>query len=407
MNTGHGYGPPHEQLFMSIVPGHHTMLQPPPNMVHPVHPGLPAHAMSLDPHAHLVPPHPGGLPAQHTTLAQHGAILHPHGGAPIRTCPIPGCDFVTNQGRARMEKHVATHGTEKPFKCQVEGCGKGFKLAEHLRQHARVHATERMFRCTRPLCEEHDAFKSMPELRLHETRVHTLDKAEGREMKLKERLAKMERDAEGARKDNATLRKAVELLQTTLKEATAPRRPRKRKSGGSGNGKDGGGGDDDGDQDEGGGGDGGDGSSRERRRQGDASTSMDPGGEMDDDGRKRVRKAYTVSASNVLIAARAAAAVALAGAEERWDKGKANTKGGSRKDGGGGTATPSVSTATAKGTTKAKGAGAVKKKLPRGEVAPLMRVTAAGVGVGGDDVGRGEDVGGSTRTTRNAATGKE
>ena len=224
MNTGHGYGPPHEQLFMSIVPGHHTMLQPPPNMVHPVPPGPPAHAMSLDPHAHLVPPHPGGLPAQHTTLAQHGARLHPHGGAPIRTCPIPGCDFVTNQGRARMEKHVATHGTEKPFKCQVEGCGKGFKLAEHLRQHARVHATERMFRCTRPLCEEHDAFKSMPELRLHETRVHTLDKAEGREMKLKERLAKMERDAEGARKDNATLRKAVELLQTTLKEATAPRR---------------------------------------------------------------------------------------------------------------------------------------------------------------------------------------
>lgn len=405
MNTGHGYGPPHEQLFMSIVPGHHTMLQPPPNMVHPVHPGLPAHAMSLDPHAHLVPPHPGGLPAQHTTLAQHGAILHPHGGAPIRTCPIPGCDFVTNQGRARMEKHVATHGTEKPFKCQVEGCGKGFKLAEHLRQHARVHATERMFRCTRPLCEEHDAFKSMPELRLHETRVHTLDKAEGREMKLKERLAKMERDAESARKDNATLRKAVELLQTTLKEATAPRRPRKRKSGGNGNGK--GGGDDDGDQDEGGGGEGGDGSSRERRRQGDASTSMDAGGGMDDDGRKRVRKAYTVSASNVLIAARAAAAVALAGAQERWDKGKANTKGGLRKDGGGGTATPSVSTATAKGTTKAKGAGAVKKKLPRGEVAPLMRVTAAGVGVGGEDVRGGDGDGGSTRTTRNAAAGKE
>jgi hypothetical protein len=305
-----------------------------------------------------------------------------------------------------MEKHVATHGTEKPFKCQVEGCGKGFKLAEHLRQHARVHATERMFRCTRPLCEEHDAFKSMPELRLHETRVHTLDKAEGREMKLKERLAKMERDAESARKDNATLRKAVELLQTTLKEATAPRRPRKRKSGGNGNGKDGGGGDDDGDQDEGGGGEGGD-VVRDRRRQGDASTSMDAGGGMDDDGRKRVRKAYTVSASNILIAAKAAAAVALAGAEERWDKGKANTKAGSRKDGGGGTATPNVSTATAKGTTKAKGAATPKKKLPRGEVAPLMRVTAAGVGVGGEDVRRGDGDGGSTRNTRNAAAGKE
>ena len=49
-------------------------------------------------------------------------------------------------------------------------------------------------------------------------------------MKLKEKVAKMEADAESARKDNATLRKAVELLQATLKEATAPRRPRKRKA---------------------------------------------------------------------------------------------------------------------------------------------------------------------------------
>ena len=39
MNSGHGYSPPHDQLFMSIVPGHHGMLQPPPNMGHPGLPG--------------------------------------------------------------------------------------------------------------------------------------------------------------------------------------------------------------------------------------------------------------------------------------------------------------------------------------------------------------------------------
>ena len=222
MNSGHGYSPPHDQLFMSIVPGHHGMLQPPPNMGHPGLPGQPMPppggsmtANHLDVHAHLGP-HPGGMPAQHTTLAQHGALLHPHDRIRLRACPVPGCDFVTNQGRARLEKHLATHGSEKPFKCEHEGCGKAFKTSEHLKQHARCHATERNFRCARPLCEDHEAFKSLPELRLHESRMHTLDKAEGREMKLKEKVAKMEADAESARKDNATLRKAVELLQATL-----------------------------------------------------------------------------------------------------------------------------------------------------------------------------------------------
>ena len=362
-------------------------------------------ANHLDVHAHLGP-HPGGMPAQHTTLAQHGALLHPHDRIRLRACPVPGCDFVTNQGRARLEKHLATHGSEKPFKCEHEGCGKAFKTSEHLKQHARCHATERNFRCARPLCEDHEAFKSLPELRLHESRMHTLDKAEGREMKLKEKVAKMEADAESARKDNATLRKAVELLQATLKEATAPRRPRKRK---------GGGGDEDGDagKDKGDAGkDKGD-ARLERQNEGNASTSRGGGGDdgnrtrdltkgVDDAERKRVRKTYTMSASNVLRAARAAAAAALASAEERWDKGKGTCTGGGgngcRRDAG---AAPSASTAAARGGGAAKSKGPPARKLPRGEVAPLMEVTAAGVGVGGDRDG------GSTRNARNAAAAKE
>jgi len=414
MNSGHGYSPPHDQLFMSIVPGHHGMLQPPPNMG--AHPGLPGQPMPppggsmaanhLDVHAHLGP-HPGGMPAQHTTLAQHGALLHPHDRIRLRACPVPGCDFVTNQGRARLEKHLATHGTEKPFKCGHEGCGKAFKTPEHLKQHARCHATERNFRCTRPLCEDHEAFKSLPELRLHESRMHTLDKAEGREMKLKEKVAKMEADAESARKDNATLRKAVELLQTTLKEATAPRRPRKRKGGGDRE-------DEDEEADAGkekrdAGNEKGDARRERENNEGNASTSRGDGSNrdgsipVDDAERKRVRKTYTPSASNVLRAARAARAAALASAEERWDKGKGTSTGGgggngSRRDA---VAAPSASTAAARGCGGAKSKGPPARKLPRGQAAPLMEVTAAGIGVGGDGDG------GSTRNARNAAAAKE
>ena len=369
-------------------------------------------ANHLDVHANLGP-HPGGMPAQHTTLALHGALIHPHDRIRLRACPVPGCDFVTNQGRARLEKHLATHGTEKPFKCAHEGCGKAFKTSEHLKQHARCHATERNFRCARPLCEDHEAFKSLPELRLHESRMHTLDKAEAREMKLKEKVAKMEADAESARKDNATLRKAVELLQATLKEATAPRRPRKRKGGVGGEAGDAGKEKGDAGKEKGDAvGEKGDavgekGDARhERQNEGNASTSRGGGGGggdgVDDAERKRVRKAYTMSASNVLRAAKAAAAAALASAEERWDKGKGTSTGaggnGSRRDAG---AAPSASTAAARGGGAAKSKGPPARKLPRGEVAPLMEVTAAGVGVGGDGDG------GSTRNARNAAAAKE
>ena len=362
-------------------------------------------ANHLDVHANLGP-HPGGMPAQHTTLALHGALIHPHDRIRLRACPVPGCDFVTNQGRARLEKHLATHGTEKPFKCAHEGCGKAFKTSEHLKQHARCHATERNFRCARPLCEDHEAFKSLPELRLHESRMHTLDKAEAREMKLKEKVAKMEADAESARKDNATLRKAVELLQATLKEATAPRRPRKRKGGGGGGGEAGDAGKEKGDAGKEKGDAGGEkGDARhERQNEGNASTSRGGGGGdgVDDAERKRVRKTYTMSASNVLRAAKAAAAAALASAEERWDKGKGTSTGaggnGSRRDAG---AAPSASTAAARGGGAAKSKGPPARKLPRGEVAPLMEVTAAGVGVVGDGDG------GSTRNARNAAAAKE
>jgi len=48
-------------------------------------------------------------------------------------------------------------------------------------------------------------------------RIHTLDRAEHRELKLKERCGKLEKEAEAAKADNDLLRKAVEVLQGSLK----------------------------------------------------------------------------------------------------------------------------------------------------------------------------------------------
>ena len=75
---------------------------------------------------------------------------------------------------------------------------------------------ERHYKCDRQLCAAHAAFKSLAELRLHEKRVHTLDRAEHREAKLRTRVGRLERELDGAKADNGVLRQAVEVLQATL-----------------------------------------------------------------------------------------------------------------------------------------------------------------------------------------------
>ena len=114
---------------------------------------------------------------------------------------------------------MMTHSDEKPFKCAVEGCDKCFKSQELLKQHSRCHTVERNFKCERLVCVEHAAFKSLAELRLHEKRVHTLDRAEHRELKLRTRVGRLERELRAARSDNDVLRQAVELLKATLDRA--------------------------------------------------------------------------------------------------------------------------------------------------------------------------------------------
>ena len=274
-------------------------------------------------------PTPGGLgvvpaPIPPGSLqAQLGAPLpSPHSGRPAkpppRACPHPGCSFVTEHGRARLEKHLLTHRTDKPFACAHEGCGKSFKTREHLRQHERTHTVERLFRCDRPLCVDHAPFKSAAEVALHAKRVHTLDKAEARELKLRDRVRKMEREAQALRDDAVVLRAAADVLTAALK--TAARRKRQRKPAANANAN----------------------ASARCSAEGEDSESLwallredavavnqrgpeptrvpgDGDGDGDGDGKgKKRKKPYTISAANVLRAAEQAAEAAVRATEERW-----------------------------------------------------------------------------------------
>ncbi|KFH40527.1 Zinc finger protein-like protein [Hapsidospora chrysogenum ATCC 11550] len=54
-------------------------------------------------------------------------------------CDIDGCGktFKTSSGLSAHKK--VTHSDERPYKCDAEGCGKSFKIATHLRKHRRTH----------------------------------------------------------------------------------------------------------------------------------------------------------------------------------------------------------------------------------------------------------------------------
>ena len=265
-----------------------------------------------------------------------------------RRCPHPGCAFVTREGRARLEKHALTHGSERAHACDHPGCDKRFKTREHLSAHRRTHAETRAFRCERALCANHAAFKTRAEVALHAKRVHTLDKAEARELKMRAEMDALRARVDDAKAEGDVLRRAVDVLSAALKHAARRKRPRRAPTPRSGAE----------DDDEvppnananeplrGALGDGNEGPSEEdggrpaggniNMREGAPSDARGDGGAAsdarapapapapDENGdattkTKPPRKAYTVSPENVLRAANQAAEAARAATEARWD----------------------------------------------------------------------------------------
>ena len=259
-----------------------------------------------------------------------------------RRCPHPGCAFVTREGRARLEKHALTHGSERAHACDHPGCDKRFKTREHLSAHRRTHAETRAFRCERALCANHAAFKTRAEVALHAKRVHTLDKAEARELKMRAEMDALRARVDDAKAEGDVLRRAVDVLSAALKHATRRKRPRRAPTprsgaddddevppntnaneplrGALGNGNEGP------SEEDGGrpaGGNIREGAPSDARGDGGAaSDARAPAPAPDENGdatTKPPRKAYTVSPENVLRAANQAAEAARAATEARWD----------------------------------------------------------------------------------------
>jgi hypothetical protein len=65
-------------------------------------------------------------------------------------------------------------------------------------------------------------------MRLHAKRVHSLDKAEARELKRLEKISKLTAELAAAKADADVLRAAVDVLTAALKESATARRKRRR-----------------------------------------------------------------------------------------------------------------------------------------------------------------------------------
>ena len=89
------------------------------------------------------------------------------------------------------------------------------------------HAETRAFRCERALCANHAPFKTRAEVALHAKRVHTLDKAEARELKMRAEMDALRARVDDAKAEGDVLRRAVDVLSAALKHATRRKRPRR------------------------------------------------------------------------------------------------------------------------------------------------------------------------------------
>ncbi|OXA45161.1 zinc finger protein 184-like [Folsomia candida] len=112
----------------------------------------------------------GFLGCEKTFLDKGSASRHikiDHAENPVRfPCTLCGNQF---KSRADLEKHIATHTTEKPYNCAT--CGRGFSQMGSMKSHERVHlekSTREIFKCD--VCPQ--TFLGRDGLQRHIRQVH-------------------------------------------------------------------------------------------------------------------------------------------------------------------------------------------------------------------------------------------
>ena len=111
--------------------------------------------------------------------ADHRSVISKRskGALSIHACPHPSCDkFFTRP--SRLETHLLSHTGERPFKCNVENCGKSYARQAHLVRHTtNAHSSqkkneEKSFKCMQCIA----TFSNKYSLKKHWSKCHGNDK---------------------------------------------------------------------------------------------------------------------------------------------------------------------------------------------------------------------------------------